>query len=235
MMEQSEVSRRRTLAFDKVHRAASHTQYSIHLLCRVVVLALERHTEEYAPPRLPVRPLALPRAFAAHEAHGLPVPVAQQIERDAARQLQHNAVVVEVQVVMAEVGGDEVLGCGKDINKTANAGAAAEADGILTSGPNTTSFRFASFAKCAFRCFLSLCHENDPRDLECVLCRSRDVSSAMGSAALGKWGRCWDSSVRVWCICGMVATKGEKAHGFDRDEKFSISVGSTYLGHGQET
>lgn len=135
------------------------TRHSIHLLRRVVVLALERHAEEYPPPRLPVRPLALPRALAAHEAHRLPVPVAQQIERDAAGQLQHDALVVEMQVVMAEVGGDEVLGGGADARETGEQGRWLRQMGYLhqararppSASPHSRSALSAASCLCATR------------------------------------------------------------------------------------
>lgn len=101
----------------------------------LVVSRLDHHTPEDAPPRPLSRPLALLQPFTADETHGLAVPVLGHLDRDPARQTQHDAVRAEGQEVVAEVRCQQVL---QGSNMVSGAPTLLGHDGH-TSGPNTTS------------------------------------------------------------------------------------------------
>ena len=78
------------------------------LLCAitVVVCSFDDNAEEYIPPRFRVPWF---RALAAHESHGLSVPVPQQVDRNAAWQPEDNAVLTELEIMVTKISGDQVL------------------------------------------------------------------------------------------------------------------------------
>lgn len=196
------------------------------LLAILAVISLHSNAEEHPPPRVLVRIGPL-RALAAHKAHRLAVPVAQEVDGDAARKAQHDAVRPKVEIVVAEVGRDQIL----HAKPTAARQYRWRHDAtrkIRTLGPNTTSRRRSALLKCARRC---LRWRGGSSRLPLVADRMRtcDMFSAMGSCGAGNGGGAHAASSRVWWMCGIVDTSGENAHGRVLEAKSSCSVGSTYL------